>query len=92
MSLPRQLQKSLRARAHDLKPVILVGAKGLSPALLAEANRALTDHELIKVRLQHGDRDTRQQMCRHLCSELNAELVQSIGAIAVLYRQAPQTT
>ena len=90
MPLPQQLQKSLRARAHDLKPVILVGTKGLSPAVLAEADRALDDHELIKVRLNDEDRASRKQACNQLCQHLHADLVQSIGKIAVIYRQGPQ--
>ena len=89
MSLPPTLRKSLRARAHELKPVILVGAKGLSPAVLAEADRALTDHELIKVRMHEGDRIACQQACTRLCRQLDAELVQSIGKTVVIYRPRP---
>ncbi len=92
MTLPQSLQKSLRARAHDLKPVILVGAKGLSPAVVAEADRALQCHELIKVRLHDGDRIARKQAGTELCQQLSAELVQSIGKIVVLYRPRPPAT
>ncbi len=88
--LSQQKKKSLRAKAHDLKPVILMGNKGLSPAVLAEADRALDDHELIKVRLNDDDRDVRKQSCTDMCQHLKAEMIQSIGKIAVLYRQKPE--
>ena len=88
--LSQQQHKSLRAKAHELKPVILVGNKGLSSAVLAEADRALNDHELIKVRLNDDDREARKQSRTDMCKHLKAELIQSIGKIAVLYRQRPE--
>ena len=90
--LSQQKQKSLRAKAHELKPVILVGNKGLSSAVLAEADRALNDHELIKVRLNDDDREVRKQSSTDMCSHLKAELIQSIGKVVVLYRQRPEQT
>ena len=88
--LSQQKKKSLRAKAHELKPVILMGNKGLSPAVLAETDRALNDHELIKVRLNDDDRDARKQSCADMCKHLKAEMIQSIGKVAVLYRQRPE--
>ena len=88
--LSQQKKKSLRAKAHDLKPVILLGNKGLSPAVLAEADRALNDHELIKIRLNDDDREARKQSCTDMIKHLHAELIQSIGKTVVLFRQRPE--
>ncbi len=80
----------LRALAHTLRPVILVGAGGLSDGLVAETERALTDHALIKVRLA-GERAERRAQAEALCQRTGAELVQLIGRMAVLYRPSDKT-
>ncbi len=82
-------KKQLRARAHALKPVIITGQAGISPAVLNEINLALDHHELIKVRINAEDREQRQEMSKHICSETGAELIQSIGHIITLYRKNP---
>jgi RNA-binding protein len=82
-------RKELRARAHALKPVIMVGDAGLSDAVLAETDRALHDHELIKVRLSGADRETREQMAAHMCAQLEAQQIQAIGHIRVIFRANP---
>ena len=82
-------RKELRARAHALKPVILVGDAGLSDAVLAETDRALYDHELIKVRLPGVGREVREQMTVQLCEQLGAQQVQAIGHIQVIFRANP---
>ena len=82
-------RKELRARAHALKPVILVGDAGLSDAVLAETDRALHDHELIKVRLPGGEREIREQMAVRLCEQLGAQQIQAIGHIRVIFRANP---
>ena len=89
MSLGSALRKQLRARAHALSPVVWVGEAGISEALLAEADRALTDHELVKVRLPAVDRVERAALARQLCETLGAEDVQAIGRIRVIYRERP---
>ena len=86
MPLEIALRKRLRARAHTLKPVIQVGDAGLSEALLAEARRAIDHHELIKVKLPALERGARDDMARVLCEALDAEQVQAIGRVRVLYR------
>ncbi len=91
MALSPQFKKTLRARAHGLKPVVLVGNNGLSPAVIAEAEQALIAHELIKVRLHEGDRKAIRQASALLCQHLEAELIQSIGKVVVLYRQQPDS-
>lgn len=83
-------RRQLRARAHGLKPVILVGDAGVSDAVLAETDRALHDHELIKVRLPAADRDSRAQMAERLCEQLGAEHVQAIGHMRVIFRANPE--
>ena len=82
-------RKELRARAHALKPVILVGDAGLSDAVLAETDRALHDHELIKVRLPGVGREVREQMAVQLCEQLGAQQVQAVGHIRVIFRANP---
>ena len=82
-------RKELRARAHALKPVIRVGDAGLSDAVLAETDRALHDHELIKVRLSGADREARAQMAAQLCAQLAAQQIQAIGHIRVIFRANP---
>ena len=83
-------RRQLRARAHGLKPVILVGDAGVSDGVLAETDRALHDHELIKIRLPAADRDTREQMAEQICERLGAEHVQAIGHMRVIFRANPQ--
>ena len=89
MSLGSALRKQLRARAHALSPGVWVGEAGISEALLAEADRALTDHELVKVRLPAVDRVERAALARQLCEALGAQDVQAIGRIRVIYRERP---
>ena len=82
---PRQRQ-FLRRQAHHLKPVVTLGQAGLSEAVAAEADRALTDHELIKVRIAAGDRDARATMSEELARLTAAETVQVLGRVVILYR------
>jgi len=86
MSLSDQQLRFLRGRAHALKPVILLGQHGLTPAVCAETSRALDDHELIKVRVQSADRAARDQMIAALALKTASELVQRIGHVAVLFK------
>jgi RNA-binding protein len=83
-------KRHLRALAHALKPVILMGAKGVSDALIAELGIALDRHELVKVKLSGEDREARDQVIDQLCEATGAALVQRIGNIAVLFRRNPQ--
>ncbi len=80
-------RKSLKAQAHHLKPVILLGAKGLTEAVIAETGIALDAHELIKVKINGADREDRIAMTAELCTALDAELVQMIGHTAIIYRK-----
>jgi len=85
--LDTRQRKELRQIAHHLYPVVTVGNAGVSDAVLKELERALADHELIKVRIHATDRETRQALAEAIVSASGAELVQSIGKILVLYRR-----
>ncbi len=80
-------KQALKARAHHIKPVILLGAKGLTDAVVAETDVALNTHELIKVKMNGTEKEDRVIIANNLCSKLQAELVQLIGNNAVLYRK-----
>ncbi|AMX01823.1 ribosome assembly RNA-binding protein YhbY [Microbulbifer thermotolerans] len=88
MPLTPDRKKALRSLGHNLKPVVTVAGKGLSEGVMEELNRALEDHELIKVKLMIADRELRHQVIGQLCEQSGAELVQEIGKIALIYRQA----
>ncbi len=88
MSLSPEQRREYRAIAHNLKPVIIVGDKGLSEGLQEELERALNDHELIKIKVANQDRDARREAITALCESSGAELVQTIGKIAVVLRRA----
>jgi len=76
----------LRALAHHLKPLIQMGAKGLSDSLVAELDQTLEHHELVKVKITADDRDAREAIASELAERCQAALVQRIGNVAVLYR------
>lgn len=90
MTLSNDEKKHLRRLGHDLKPVVTVGGKGLNENVVAELDRALSDHELIKVKLAVGDRDAKQQVITAICELLKAETVQTIGHVVLLLRRAKQ--
>lgn len=88
MTSSNEDKKHLRRLGHNLKPVVTIAAKGLNENVGAELDRALSDHELIKVKLAVGDRLAKKTISDELCQKYNAELVQSIGHILLLYRKA----
>lgn len=90
MSLSSAQRREYRAIAHNLKPIIIIGDKGLSEGLMQELDRALDDHELIKVKVASNDREARAEVINELCSQSGAELVQTIGKIAIVMRRAKQ--
>jgi RNA-binding protein len=83
-------RKLLKARAHSLEPVVLIGNKGLTDEVVTEVDRALTVHELIKVRAPGLDRDQREEAFQALCTRIGAVAVQHIGKVFVLYRKKPE--
>lgn len=76
----------LRGMAHDLKPLMQIGNKGLTPAFSAELDGALEHHELVKVKVGGDDREARDETIQAMADALRAHLVQRIGHTAVLYR------
>jgi RNA-binding protein len=82
-------RKYLRRLGHDRNPVVLIGNPGLSPNLVAEMERALTDHELVKVRARVGDRELRDAMLAELATSTRSEIVQRIGHVALYFRRHP---
>jgi RNA-binding protein len=85
MSLSPTQRRYLRSLAHDLSPVILLGAKGATEAVTKELGLALEHHELVKVKLSGGDREERQQQIETLTAGTEAETVQQIGHVVVLF-------
>ncbi len=81
-------KKKLRAEAHLLNPVVMIGQSGLSAAVLAEIEQTLNTHELIKIKIR-AERDERKLISEKICTDTGAELIQSIGQIAVIYRLNP---
>lgn len=88
MPLAIAQKKRFRRIGHELKPVVMTGGQGLSDAVIAETDRALEDHELIKVRINGEDREERAAAIQQLARQTRAETVQIIGKIVLLYRAA----
>lgn len=82
------LKKKLKAQAHALNPVVMIGQAGLTNEVLNEINIALDVHELIKVRIR-AERDDRRMMSEQIVTATQAENIQSIGQIGVFYRKNP---
>jgi len=76
----------LRGHAHDLKALLQIGGKGVTPAFLAELNEVLERHELVKIKVGAEDREARDAMIAELAQATESALVQRIGHVAVLYR------
>ena len=87
MKLSEPQKKFLRGLGHQLKPVIMVSDDGLSESLMKEFDSTIKHHELIKVRVRAGDRETRDNIISELCKEGAAELVARIGNVALIYRR-----
>lgn len=87
---PNTMRRRLRRIAHHLSPVVTVGEAGVSAAVVAETNRALRDHELIKVRIHSHAREDRAELGQMLADQCGATPVQTIGKVLVLYRANPE--
>ena len=92
--MPRLLtpaeRQALKGLAHRLDPVVLIGAGGLTPAVLAEVERALKAHDLVKIRVIGEARGDRERMLEAICAATEASPVQHIGKILVVYREGPK--
>jgi len=87
-ALSNPQKRYLRGLAHDLKPIIMVGAKGVTASLVAELDLALEQHELVKVKVAAEDRDARDALIGDLAEKSEATLVSRIGHTAILYRRS----
>ncbi len=88
MTLSTDNKKRFRTIGHGLKPVVTIAGNGLSEGVLTELNRALDDHELIKVKLAIEDREQRKATIADLCHQAKAELIQTIGKVVLIYRES----
>jgi len=88
--LDAKTKRRLRQIAHHLDPVVSIGDQGVSEGLIGETNRALADHELIKVRINALAREDRDTLGTGLADACNAAIVQRIGKIIVLFRANPE--
>lgn len=88
-SITSQQKRELKTQVHSLKPVVTLGNNGLTPTVLQEINLALDIHELIKIRINETDRETRDALISKICKSIKAELIQAIGYIAAIYRKNP---
>jgi RNA-binding protein len=87
MALSEKQKKYLRRLAHPLSPVVMVGNAGVTDGVVGELERALRDHELVKVSARVGERDARKEALASLASRTAAEIVQQVGNVGVLYRR-----
>ena len=86
MSLTPEQKKQYRTIGHNLNPIVTVAGKGLTENIQLEVDRALEDHELIKVKFAVGDREIKKKLIKELCTIVEATIVQEIGNIALIYR------
>jgi putative YhbY family RNA-binding protein len=89
LKLSAKERQALKGEAHRLNPVVLLGAEGLSEAVVRETDRALNAHGLIKVKVPGDDRELRARIFDDLATRLSAAKVQAIGKLLVLYRPLP---
>lgn len=87
MSLNQDQKKRYRTIGHQLNPIVTIGDKGLSDTVLAEIERALDDHELIKVKVVTEDRDDKKLLIKAMVEQTGATLVQTIGHMALILRK-----
>lgn len=90
LTLTPAQRAALRADAHALKPVVLIGAEGLTDAVIKEIAVHLSAHQLIKIRVAGDDRDARIAIYESICDQLGAAPIQHIGKLLVVWRPAPE--
>jgi RNA-binding protein len=90
MTISDKQRRWLKAQSHHRKPVVTVGQAGITPTVLAELEGALAHHELLKVKVAAGERGLRDVLIERMVGALEAELVNRIGNVAVLYRANPK--
>ncbi len=90
MALSEKQKKHLRRLAHALHPIVMLGNAGLTDGVINELERALNDHELVKVAARGSGRDAREAALATLAARTMSEIVQCIGHVGVFYRSRPQ--
>ena len=88
MLTPRERAR-LKAQAHALEPILQVGRTGIQESVVAELDRALTAHELIKLKINDSDRGAREAIADTLSERTGSAIVQRVGKVVVLWRPAP---
>ncbi|MFT6389013.1 MAG: RNA-binding protein [Cellvibrionaceae bacterium] len=88
MSFTNEQKKHYRSIGHGLNPVVTISSNGLSKTVMAELDRALTDHELIKIKLALDDKDARKKLTKRICDHTSSHVVQEIGKVALILRTA----
>ncbi|PHS69474.1 MAG: ribosome assembly RNA-binding protein YhbY [Methylophaga sp.] len=92
MAVNDKQKRYLRGLAHQLKPVVMIGNKGLTETVLAEIHNALDHHELIKVRVSGQEKAGRTEMMNEIADKTSSNLIMSIGHIGSFYRPAQEPT
>lgn len=87
MALTNEQKKSLRAIGHNLNPIVTIAGNGLSDSVMVELNRALDDHELIKIKVSVGDRDIKKEVIAEILERTGADLAQQVGNTALIIRR-----
>jgi RNA-binding protein len=88
MPLTSKQNSYLRSKAHHLKPVVMLGSAGLTEGVMNEIENAVEHHELIKIKINTGDRDELKETAEQISKKTKSELVQIIGHTAIIYRKA----
>ena len=93
MALSNQQIRTLRAETHrlKLKPVVMIGQHGLSESVINELESSISHHELIKIRIPALEKSDKRALISSLCEQLNAEEIQNIGHVLVIFRQNPKS-
>lgn len=86
LELTQTMRRNLRADAHSLHPVVMIGDRGLTDTVIAEIDHSLTAHELIKIRVAGDDRKAREEILNNICLQLECEPIQHLGKILIVYR------
>lgn len=92
MAVNDKQKRYLRGLAHTLKPVVMIGNKGLTDTVIAEADNALERHELIKVRVSGADKAQQNDMLNTIADKTQSDIIMIIGHVAALYRSAEEPT
>ncbi len=91
MELTSKQRAELKSKAHDLDPISHIGKYGITPEALTNIDKALTDHQLIKVKFLDF-KDRRRELAEEIASATSAALVDVIGNVAILYRENPEAS